>query len=99
MVRRYAAMDRQRSRQEKSLAPAILGQAGLAALIGVAASLVMLYRGAMSGSPFSSIRDPAAALTLLLSLSSLLAACSGITAFILLNVERAAAGDTAKKAR
>jgi hypothetical protein len=90
-------MDRHRSRQEGSLALAILGQAGLAALLGLAACLVMLYRSAASNSLFSSIHDPAAALTLLLSVPSLQAACSGIAAFILLNVERATAGVAAKK--
>jgi hypothetical protein len=87
-------MDRQRSRQEGSLTLAILGQAGLAALLGLAAFLIVLSRAAAHGS-LSLTRDPAAALSLLLSVSSLLAACSGITAFILLNIERATASETA----
>lgn len=91
IARRYAGMDPRRSRRNPSIAVLTLGHAGFAGLLGLAASSLALS-GATGGTGLLElIRDPAIPVALTLTVASLLAAGSGISAFILLNVERAEA--------
>lgn len=89
VARRYVGMAPTRSRRNISVAVLTLGHAGVAGLLGLAASGLVLS-GATGGCEFlvGSIRDSAVTLVLALTAASLLAAGSGISAFILLNVER-----------
>lgn len=92
-------MDPTRWRRNLSVAALTLGHAGFAGLLGLAASSLVLS-GAIGGAGLlESIRDPAITLALALTVASLLAAGSGISAFILLNVERAEARRPANRLR
>jgi hypothetical protein len=57
-------------------------------MLGMISAVVMIGY-ASSFAQLASMSDPAAALVLLLTVSSLMAVGSGISAFILVNVERA----------
>jgi hypothetical protein len=66
----------------------IVGHAVFGLLLGLAACLAILACGKESFHLLDSVRDTATALTLVLSVSSLTAAGSGISGFILISIER-----------
>lgn len=74
--------------QDKSVAVLIIGHAACGLLLGLAACLIVLACGSGSYRLLASVHDLSTALTLLLSVSCMVAAGSGITAFILISIER-----------
>ena len=79
------------TKQRRPLGILILGHAVLGAALGVIASIVIMVCAARGFGAFASIRDPIADVVLLCSLSGFMAVGSAITAFILINIERASA--------
>jgi hypothetical protein len=69
----------------------IVGHAAVGAILGVIAWIVIMACADSGLGAFASIHDPIANVVLLCTLSALLAVGSGISAFILINVERASA--------
>jgi hypothetical protein len=83
--RRYDAV------QKRSLPVLIVGHAAFGALLGVAACIVAFTCGIADLQLFDTARDPDAALAFMMSVASLCAAGSGITAFIFISIERSQA--------
>lgn len=84
-------MESRRPQRNISVAVLTIAHAILAAVLGLAACALVLS-GATGGAAFvESLHDPAIAVALSLTVASLLAAGAGISAFILLSVERAEA--------
>jgi len=71
------------------MATVTLGHAAVAALLGLAASGLVLSGAIGDAGLARSIRDPTLLVTLSLSTAMLLATGSGISAFILCSIERA----------